>query len=247
MEMRVERTEGKTSAASEGRYACRVCSLVPECLAWDLGPADAQRIERLVEQPPLLDEGHHVYRVGDDLEAVYAVRNGAFKCYAFDGDGRERVLGFSLAGELVGLDGVYSQRHGCNVVALTGSTVCALRYGELAELMGTIVGLRRQILRLASNDLGNHHAALNPDLGAEQRVARFILDLARRSRAGNGATDGFDLPMTLDDIANYLRLDAAATERAFSRLAAARMIAFDRRTVQLLSPERLRAVAGHPG
>lgn len=196
--------------------ACRVCSLEPECLHWNLNPDESQRLERIVEQPPTLNGGYHLFRVGDGFEALYAVRFGAFKTYAFDGRGNEHVLGFSLAGELIGFDGVYSRRHGCSAMALQDSDVCVLPYSGLAPLMGTMGRLREQILRLAGRDFRNHQ--FGDGQPVEERLARFLVDLGERTAAAGGSDAAFELPMSAEDIASYLRLDGDALAEAFATL-----------------------------
>lgn len=138
---------------SRGLQPCRVCALEPECLLWPLGSADAQRVERIVLHPEPLAEGASLFNAGDGLQAVYAVRAGAFKTFRPDGAGREEVLSFGLPGELLGLDGLHAQIHDATAIALQDSVVCVLPYPELTKLMGEIERLRQQILRLASRDL----------------------------------------------------------------------------------------------
>lgn len=206
---------------------CPVCSLEPQCLHWDLDGAESQRLEEIVRQPPALNGGQHLFHVGDTLASLFAVRTGAFKTYAFDAQGREYVLGFSLAGELIGFDGVYSRRHGCNAVALRDSAVCVLPYIDLAELMGSIHRLREQILRLASRNFRNH--AVDGDQSPEGRVARFLVDLAART---NHLPDGgrgvdLELPMTRDDIASYLHLNTETLADTFAALGDGGVISLD--------------------
>lgn len=198
----------------QGRQACRVCSLEPECLHWNLDAAESQHMEHIVQQPPTLSGGYHLFRVGDGFEALYAVRVGAFKTYAFDGRGNEHVLGFSLAGELIGFDGVYSRRHGCSAVALQDSDVCELPYSGLAPLMGSMGRLREQILRLAGREFRNHQ--FGDGQPAEGRLARFFVDLGERTVAAGGSDAAFELPMSREDIASYLRLDGDALAEAFA-------------------------------
>lgn len=232
--------EQKDSGHFRGRIpVCRVCSQEPECLDWDLAPIEGRRVAGIVERLPPVDAGRHLFRVGDSLSAVFAVRRGGFKTYAFDGNGREVVLGFALPGELLGFDGVYARRHGAGAVALEESAVCALPYVDLATLMGKIERLREQVLRAASRGYGNHifSARLAPD----RLVARFLIDLDERSRSGRG--DEFQLPMPMVDIAAFLRLEPGPLGEVLARLHRHGLIEIDGRTVRLLNPAGLREAA----
>ena len=47
-----------------------------------------------------------LYRAGESFDALYAVRSGFFKSRFTYEDGRDRVTGFSIAGEILGMDGI---------------------------------------------------------------------------------------------------------------------------------------------
>lgn len=224
--------------------ACRVCSLQPACLPWELGAADLARVEEIVEHAVPLEAGRFLFRTGDALRAIYAIRTGAVKSYMTDGDGSEQVLGFNLAGELVGFDGIYAHRHACNTVALDDASVCVLPYADLTRLIGSVQGLREQIFRLMDRGF-RWNGALNGELGAEERLAGFLLDLSERVGTDGRSSAAFDLPMTPGDIASYLRLDGVTLERVFSDLAARKLIELNGESVRLLdSSELARIVDG---
>lgn len=201
---------------------------------------DYGRLESIVEQPPVLDEGSHLYRTGDSLTAVYAVRAGAFKTYAFDSGGREHVLGFVLAGELLGFDGVYGRRYGCNAVAVQESGVCALPYHDLAFLMRSATNLREQMLRLASRGFAD--PTINSSLAPEARLARFLIDISRRSRNGDAAGT-FEFPMPLRDIAGYLRVATQDLDSLFSYFKREDIISVSGSRVRFRDTDRLNRIA----
>ncbi|HEY1990939.1 MAG TPA: helix-turn-helix domain-containing protein [Gammaproteobacteria bacterium] len=221
---------------------CPVCTLQPVCVPWGLEQDDLERLERIVEHPEAFAFGSHLFRFGDPLRAIYVVRGGAFKNFRTDSWGRERVLGFSLAGELVGVDGIYPRRHVSHAMALQESLVCALPYAALAERMEQSEGLRRQIFRLVSRDTG-HSFAMTRDSTADQRVARFLLDLSQRQqRQGRSATH-LELPMSRPDLGNYLRLSPEAVSRVLERFVARDMLVLGEGKVELLDRDIFHSVA----
>jgi CRP/FNR family transcriptional regulator, anaerobic regulatory protein len=66
-----------------------------------------QKLEAVVHTRGPIRSGEHLFREGDAFQALYAVKSGALKTYTIDSQGREHVLGFHIAGELVGLDGIH--------------------------------------------------------------------------------------------------------------------------------------------
>jgi len=106
---------------------------------------------------------------------------------------------------------------------------------------------RAALLDLTCNRLGsaNTHLLALGRLDGQERVAAFIADMCARigrSLAGGGAM--LHLPMTRDDIADYLCLTAETISRIFARLKRARLVVFQTPT-ELLVPDvvALRAVA----
>ncbi len=63
-----------------------------------------------------------------------ATRSGALKSYCTTEDGNEQVLGFTLPGELVGLDGMSDNAYESNSVVLETASICELPYKNLDEL-----------------------------------------------------------------------------------------------------------------
>lgn len=218
--------------------ACSTCSLSQLCLPMGLNQADLERMDGLVTRSAPMHEGEHLFRVGDEFKAIYAVRAGTYKSYTVDSEGREHVLGFHLAGELLGLDAIYPERHLCNAVALDTASVCVMPFGELRELAGEIGGLRAQLLRLMSKDISDA-TALAGDFTAEERIAAFMLGLSRRFEQRGFSPKEFNLTMSRRDIANYLRLAPETVSRVFARFEKDQLIAVDRRSIRLVDIDKL--------
>jgi CRP/FNR family transcriptional regulator len=241
--MMQDKNTGLRQTSLDVHPSCPVCTLQPVCVPWELEPEDLQSLELIVEHPATFEADKHLFRFGDPLRAIYVVRSGAFKVYRSDTWGRERVLGFSLAGELVGIDGIYPQRHVSHAMALQISDVCALPYTELAARMEQSEGLRRQIFRMVSRDTG-HNVALTRDSSADQRVARFLLDLSRRhARQGRSGSE-FGLPMSRPDMGNYLRISVDMIRKVFDRFTARELIVVRDQDIRLLDMGKLTQAAG---
>lgn len=225
------------------RRTCGTCSLSELCLPMGLPHDDMRRLEALIGPRGPITEEEHLFRVGDPLRALFAVRGGYFKTYIVEESGREQVLGFHLPGELIGLDAIWPQKHQCNAVALSTATVCELPYGALTELSEKLPGLQQSLLRLLSKELALSHS-LAGDFTAEERVAGFLVSLSTRLKVRGLSETHLTLAMSRRDLANYLRLATETVSRVFSRFEQEGLISVDRRDVTLRDPERL-ASLGH--
>lgn len=225
------------------RRSCSTCSLSELCLPMGLAPGDIHRLEELVAPRGPVNEGEHLFRIGDPLRVLYAVRGGFFKSYMVEANGREQVLGFHLPGELIGLDAIWPEKHQCNAVALNTASVCELPYDQITDLGRQVPGLQHSMLRLLSKELAVSHA-LAGDFSAEERIAGFLLSLSSRMKARGHSETQLTLAMSRRDIANYLRLATETVSRVFSRFEEDGLVSVDRREVMLRDVDRLKKL-GH--
>ena len=86
------------------RRSCAFCSLHPLCVPAGIDSQELQQLDGIVRRRRPVARGERLYHPGDPLTAVYVARDGAFKTASISEDGEEQVIGFHLAGELVGLD-----------------------------------------------------------------------------------------------------------------------------------------------
>lgn len=212
------------------------------CLPAGLGIEDMQRLENIVERSKPAHEGDHLFRVGDPLKALYAVRAGIFKSYTVDDVGREHVRGFHLPGEFLGFDAIYFGKHASNAVALDTSAVCAISYSQLVQLANANDGLRNKFFRLLSRNI-TELAVLAGDYSAEERIAAFLMDLSKRFHMRGCSPDEFNLRMSRRDIGNYLRLAPETVTRVLHSLQDRSLISTDRSKVQLRDRVKLSELA----
>ena len=137
------------------KVTCSECSLGKVCVPAGLSREDMTQFEQIVHKSRPLRAGEHVFRQGDPFVSVAAVRSGCFKSYVIDEDGTERVLGFHLPGELLGMDAIYPRKHICDVVALDTSGVCSLPYDDITELSANLPDLQSQLFRTMSQRIGD--------------------------------------------------------------------------------------------
>lgn len=199
---------------------------------------DMQRLERLIKPGGPVLEGDHLFRIGDPLRVLYAVRGGFFKTYVVEQSGREQVLGFHLPGELIGLDAIWPQKHQCNAVALNTASVCELPYTQLTDLSRQVPGLQNSMLRLLSKELALSHS-LAGDFTAEERIAGFLTSLSSRMKVRGYSETHLTLSMSRRDLANYLRLATETVSRVFSRFEKEKLVSVNRREVTLRDPGKL--------
>jgi CRP/FNR family transcriptional regulator, anaerobic regulatory protein len=185
--------------------------------------------------------GESLYRVGTAFDSLHAVRSGFFKSRMVLADGRDQVTGFHMAGEVLGMDGICTEFHTTDIVALEDSEVCVIPYARLAE-----PGLQRQLQKVMSRELVRDQGVmmLLGTMRAEERLAAFLLNLSQRFVARGYAPDEFHLRMTRDEIGSYLGLSLETVSRLFSRFHDGGLIAVQQKHIRILDIPALKAVLG---
>jgi CRP/FNR family transcriptional regulator len=205
---------------------------------------DMNALDQIVKRQQPYQPGQHVFRVGDQSRALFAVRSGALKSYCRTEGGDEQVLGFTLPGELVGLDGMSDDTYASNSVVLETASICELSYDDLEELGHSLNGLNHQLMRLASKEITTDQRMLLL-LGkrtAEEKLAAFLLSLPARYKPRGLSATKFNLPMSRQDISNYLGMATETMSRLFARFQEEGLIKVNRREVTITDLPRLKGL-----
>lgn len=221
---------------------CSTCAFSSACLDRGYDKSRLRDLHVLVEHVGPFREGEHIFREGDPFNAIAAIRAGTVKTYVTDLEGREQVQGFFLPGEVIGLSAISESRFPCNAIALETVLLCRFSFPKIATLAAQMPGLQEQLFRLLSTDIGKA-TLLAPDFRAEERMAAFLLILSRRYASVGLSARRIRLAMPRTDIANYIRLAPETVSRILKRFQQQALIAVDRREVEILDMDRLRAIA----
>jgi CRP/FNR family transcriptional regulator len=211
------------------------------CMPRELSPAEMTRLDSVICSTRMLKRGETLYRAGDDFQSVYAVRTGCFKTVVMHRDGQEQVTGFHLAGDALGLDGVCTDHHSCDAIALEDSVVCIIPFDLLELLCREVKVMQHHVHRLMSGEIVRE-SGLMMMLGtmtAEQRVAAFLLNLSTRFKARGYSSAEFVLRMTREEIGSYLGLKLETVSRMFSKLQKAGVVDTHGKEIRILDHEGL--------
>jgi CRP/FNR family transcriptional regulator, anaerobic regulatory protein len=231
-----------------GRAAvsCSNCCLQEVCLPRGLSSVNLSEFDKLTTVKRRIARGESLYRAADAFDALYAVRSGAFKTSGVSSNGEEKIIGFHLSGEVMGLDAINNDRHNYTATALEDSEVCVIPFTELTALTLRIPELQQQLFRLLSRDIARDHGLmlLLGSMTAEQRLAAFLLGLSRRYKRLGYAADRFVLRMTREDIGSYLGLTLETVSRLMSRFQRDGLVSAQQREIELKNSDGLMELVG---
>ena len=191
-----------------------------------------------------VQQGAALYRAGDPFGPLFAIRSGTFKNVLLDANGGYQVLSFPMAGEILGLDGIETQHYRTEAVALEDSEVAIIPFPRIAHLGGRAGELQQFVYRLLSRQLARDHMQmwLLGSLGAESRVAAFLLILGERYGHLGYSDIRFNLRMTRLDLGSFLGLTQETVSRSLSRFHETGIIRVHNKELTLLDVEKLHQI-----
>jgi len=155
-----------------------------------------------------------IYGEGEPAEYLYKVIRGAVRTHKLLNDGRRQIGGFYLPGDIFGMevDGI----HRLSAEAISDSKVLVVKRSALVALAAKQSDVARDLWAMTARELA-HLQNLMLTLGrktAQERLAAFLLEMAGRACSG----DAVDLPMSRQDIADYLGLTIETVSRTLTQL-----------------------------
>jgi len=226
------------------RVSCGECGLAELCLPWGIGHDGLERLEKIIKKSRPIQRGEFLLRSGDNFQSIYAIKSGTMKAYKMSEDGHEQILGFYLPGEILGLDAIENREHLCNIVALETSSACAIPFSQLEELCRKIPALQHQLYRLMSRELSseNESLLLLGKKSAEKKIATFLINLSTRLHHLGYSAIEFRLPMSRQEIGNYLGLTVETVSRIFTRLQKDNLLSVDHKLIKITNMPALRSL-----
>ena len=226
------------------KVACSSCNLREICMPVGLNSEELDKLDEIVEKRRRVKQGELLFSSGDTFTSLYAIRTGFFKTCISSEDGREQVTGFQMAGEIIGLDGIVTDRHSCNAIALEDAEVCTMPFASIEELSRELPVLQRHVHKMMSREIVRENGVmmLLGNMRAEERVAAFLLNLVQRLHARGYSQTELTLRMTREEIGSYLGLKLETVSRTFSKFSEDGIIEVKQRYVRILDPEALKKI-----
>jgi CRP/FNR family transcriptional regulator, nitrogen fixation regulation protein len=160
-----------------------------------------------------------IFGENEPAEYLYKVVNGSVRTYKILSDGRRQVGGFYLPGDIFGLE--FADEHTLSAETISDAKVLVVKRSALNTLAGRDPGVARQLFALTGREL---HRVQDRILllikNARERVASFLLEMAERASENNT----IELPMSRQDIADYLGLTIETVSRTLTALETASAI-----------------------
>ena len=220
--------------------ACNVRHLTLCATLDDREVADMAAIVSTLELGP----GEPLFDEGEPAMHVFNVTAGAIKVYKLLPDGRRQMTGFLFPGDFLGL--ANDETYAYSAEAVTFSTLCRFPRKKLEPLLERYPKMERRLLGMASHELAvaQEQMLLLGRKTAREKVASFLLMLSRRAVQRGQPGNPVSIPMSRNDIGDYLGLTTETVSRTFTQLKSNGVITLlNSGKVDLANPDALQDMA----
>lgn len=228
------------------RTACISCPLRRLPVFRAFTPSELEFIGRFKTNEIHVPAGHTIVREGEENPSLYTLLDGwAFRHKALPDD-RRQIVGFSLPGDFLGLQGQVFGAAQHSIEALTPAKLCVFHRSKLWELFNSHPELGFDVAWLSARSEGivDEHLLAVGQRSASERIAYLFLHLLGRCRSLAMTTETrFAFPGTQQHIADALGLSLVHTNKTLRRLQASGLIRWTPSCVEVLDERRLRLLA----
>jgi CRP-like cAMP-binding protein len=157
--------------------------------------------------------GEEIYGEGEHAEYLYKVVSGAVRMYKVLDDGRRQVGAFYLPGDIFGFE--FGDDHAASAEAIGNAKVLVFKRSSVLTLSARDNDVARQLWNMTARELQRTQGHMLLLIqSASERVTSFLLEMAERTSGHNEV----ELPMSRQDIADYLGLTIETVSRTLTQL-----------------------------
>lgn len=174
----------------------------------------------IIGAPMSFGRNEEIYGEGEHAEYLYKVVSGGVRVYKVLDDGRRQIGAFYLPGDVFGLES--GDEHGASAEALCETRVLVFKRSAVLAQANRDSEVARELWGMTARELerAQGHILLLIK-SARERLASFLLEMATRMSNLNEV----ELPMSRQDIADYLGLTIETVSRTLTRLESTSAIA----------------------
>jgi CRP/FNR family nitrogen fixation transcriptional regulator len=167
----------------------------------------------LMGAPMPFNRNAEIYGENEPAEYLYKIISGTVRTYKVLNDGRRQIGAFYLPGDIFGLE--VGDDHSFSAEAIVDCKVLVIKRSAVINLAARDTDVARQLWTMTACELQRvqDHIMLLIKT-AQERVAGFLLEMSARAPAGNEV----ELPMSRQDIGDYLGLTIETVSRTLTQL-----------------------------
>ncbi len=191
-------------------------------------------------------KGSTLYHEGNRIHNFYCVYSGIIKQYKTGIEGKEQIVTFAQAGDIIGYRSILSKESACNTAKVIEEVVLCTIPGEvLFQLMEHNNQFSMDLMRMACKELGEAHQFLT-DIAQKSVRERLAEVLIKLKEIFSVDQNGFiKVLLTREEMAGMVGTATESVIRLLSEFKSDQYIEMNGRRIRILNEERLRKISSY--
>ncbi len=199
------------------RIQCGSCPIRHRAICARCDDDELAMLEK-IKSYKTFEAGQTISWRGDDLTHFSSVVSGIATLNRTMEDGRTQMVGLLLPSDFIGRPGREEVEY--DVTAVTEVTVCRFERRPFEALVVDVPHISQRMMEMALDELqaAREWMVLLGRKTAREKIATFLEMIVRRSSLPDQNIREYALPLTREEIANFLGLTLETVSRQISRL-----------------------------
>ncbi|MBE6090014.1 MAG: Crp/Fnr family transcriptional regulator [Clostridium beijerinckii] len=166
-------------------------------------------------------KGGVIFNEGNIANTLYFINEGKIKLYKYTKDGKEQILHILSEGDFFGeLELIKPSKYGFNSKAIEDAKICTLTKEEMKDIMMKNPEIGIKVLETVGERLSKvenlvQNLATND---VDSRMAYLIIELMEKYGENVGGNISVKLPISREDMANYIGVTRETISRKLKKL-----------------------------
>ena len=221
---------------------CAVCKIRSYSFCRCLPEEKLQLFSKISTEKEFKDR-ETIFLQQDNANNLYNITKGNVKIYRLLSDGRIQIIGFLYPGDFFG--SYKKEKYNYSAEAIGEVRTCVFNQESLDNYLEENLNLAKELLHMTSHELtlAQDRMGVLGKMNANERVAKFILNISKQRERIGWQNNPVSLPMTRQDIADYLGLTLETVSREITRFKTSNLIKLmTAKQIFIVDKEKLSAV-----
>ncbi len=218
---------------------CSTCEAGHRSILACLNPAQMKQL-LAHKQEREYRKGQVIFYVGDELQHVFCIHSGFVKLYKVDRSGREMVIRFLGAGDVLGYRPILSNEpSAAEAECVVTCNVCLIPRSQFNDWLAESPELSTSLLRKLARDLRESEELwlIHASESAEVRLAHFLCQLVELSERAPGTVNSSRITIPKTEIARAAGLTPSTLSRILAKFAQGGHIRLATRHFDIVHPD----------
>ena len=204
---------------------CTICKIRSYSFCRCLDEDRLQKFSKISSEKKYTNK-ENIFIQNDPAKHLFNITEGNVKIYQLLDDGRIQIIGFLYPGDFFG--SYKNNKYNYSAEAIGNLKACVFDQKILDRYLDENPILAKELLHQTSFELtlAQDRITVLGKLNAGERLARFLLNISEQRKRIGWQNNPISLPMTRQDIADYLGLTIETVSREFSNLKSSNIIKF---------------------